>query len=389
MTITFSISTLIQAKQELERERKNLDKEKAAWAAIRNTLDTKIAATLDQQVVHIFEASLSRYFQYKEKPDIRVILGELQQLYQQGASAGTLDQGELDGYNLADLIQDIPAVKDLADLPIVLEIIRLSIIANADIYHQKAYVGNGGSTSLELICVFLSWGLSDGSSSVNTQEHYQACYKIFFWLIESPEVVAAKYTNFDPYVLFTCLHGNGYGNYAAVAPFHDKVSMAMVSLGFIPYNDWSRERWWWDVGTLAWDLGQQKAAWLPLFFPYEHELLKPFLQSWKKYLNPDAMKAMINNFSGTTSGRKTFKTYFSQGPHWLTAMMIQDIPDIIFDLVRRNEVYLLTPFFKTHKRKLGSLRNEKGQSILEYAAATRSVTEKTLQMIREAHLPVN
>ncbi|RAJ81905.1 hypothetical protein CLV59_104130 [Chitinophaga dinghuensis] len=386
MIVTFSISTLIQAKQELEREQKNLEKEKAAWASIRKTLDAKTAAILDQQVVHIFEESLFKYFQSVEKPDIRAILGQLQQLYLQGASASTLDQPELEGYNLADLIQDIPAVKDIADLPFVVEIIRLSIIADAAIYHQKAYVGNGGCTALELILVFLSWGLSDSSNGVNTQEHYQACYKIFYWLIETPTAVAEKYSQFDPYVLFTCLYGNGYGDYTAVAPFHDKVSMAMASLGFIPYNEWSRERWWWDIGTLAWDLGQQKAPWLPLFFPYEHELLQPFLHSWKKYLTPDALKAMINNFSGTTTGRKTFKTYFSQGPHWLTAIIIQDIPDIIFELVRRNEVYLLAPFLKTHKRKLGSLRNENGQSLLEYATATRNVKEKTIQLIREARL---
>jgi len=387
MTNTISISTLIQAKQELERERKNLEKEKAAWAAVRITLDTATKADLDSKVVHIFENEIVRYFAYKDKPDLRLLLERLQQLYQQGASASTLDKPELDGYNLAKLVQDIPAVKNLDDLPFVLEIIRLTIIADADIYHQLAYVGNGGSHSLELIIVFLAWGLMD--SAINTQAHYLACYKIFFWLIEGPEATATKYTHFDPYGLFIYLHTSGYGNYAAVAPLHDKVNMAMVSLGFIPYNDWSRERWWWDIASFASGLGQEKAKWINLFFPYEHELLQPFLQSWKKYLDPASLKIMINNFSGTPSGRKTFKTYFSQGPHWLTAMMIQDIPDIIFDLVRRNEIYLLAPFLKTHKRKLSALRNDKGLSIMQYATATRGVKEKTIQIIREANLPTN
>ncbi|NLU90758.1 hypothetical protein [Chitinophaga sp. Ak27] len=388
MKKNFPIATLISARQELEASQRTLKSDKAAWTAVRKTLNDATRKVLDEQVNLLFARDICAYFWSAQKPDLDQVMMSLRQLYQQGASARSLNNYELGEFNLAMVVKSMMDIEDRQVLALTLELVQLTIIADADVYSQKAYMGNGGSVCLELACVGLGWGLREGDTCATTQEQYMACYQVFLWLIEKPEVMAAKYHNLDPFALFFGLHATGYGNYEVVAPIHDKVTCTMISLGFLPFSTSYPESEWSDMGSVSSFLGRTKdEKWINLLFPNEHPLLMRYLQAWEKAMIPAPLNILLNNFSASNTGRKIFKASFSPGPHWLIAGMIRHIPGMLFSLVTRNEKQLLAPFLKNYKRQLSILQNEKGQSLLQYAQHTRGVKADTIQLLREANIP--
>ncbi len=56
---------------------------------------------------------------------------------------------------------------------------------------------------------------------------------------------------------------------------------------------------------------------------------------------------------------------------------------MIFGLVNRNEKELLVPFLKHYKQSLLQLRDAKGNSLLHEAAMSRSLSENTIQLLRQ------
>lgn len=387
MKKNFPIATLINAKQELEAVQRTLERDKAAWAAVRNTLDDATRKALDEQVNLLFAGDICTWFWSAQKPDLHQVLASLRELYHQGASARSLNNYELGEFNLAMVVKSMMNIEDPQVLALTLELVRLTIIADADVYSQKAYMGNGGSVCLDLVCAALGWGLREGDTSATTPEQYMACYQVFLWLIEKPEAIAVKYHHLDPFALFFGLHAARYGNYETVAPIHDKVTGIMIGLGFLPFSTSYPESEWSDMGSISSFLGKMKDdKWINLLFPNEHPLLTRYLQAWEKAMMPVPLSMLLNNFSASNTGRKIFKAYFSSGPHWLIAGMVRHIPGMLFGLVKRNEKHLLAPFLKHYKRQLSVLQDEKGQSLLQYALQTRGVKADTIQLLREANI---
>ena len=60
------------------------------------------------------------------------------------------------------------------------------------------------------------------------------------------------------------------------------------------------------------------------------------------------------------------------------------MPELIFDLVKRNEQDMLIPFLKYYKPVLHGLRDAKGNTLLHYAVLSRGRMENTVQILRNA-----
>ena len=126
------------------------------------------------------------------------------------------------------------------------------------------------------------------------------------------------------------------------------------------------------------------APWIALLFPYEEEGLTPFINAFRPNITAGIARKVINSFTSNNKSRKYFRTYFSLRPHWLLLCIVEQAPELLFDLVKRNEQDMLTPFLKNCKPGILELKDVKGNSLLHQAAMSRGHIENTIRLLRNA-----
>ena len=358
MELNFPMESFLQIKQELLSARNDLEKEKAIWAGVRNTLDNTQVNVLDEQFKAEFE-TLGNV----PSTGLQPILQSLRELVQKGAAATLLGTHELGTYNLAMLIQQIPGVMDKAGLEMLVEIIRLTIVAGADLNAQKAYAGNGGATSLEWVCLYLAGGVG-GAGYIRNLDQYVCCYQIFPWLVE----------NINPFNTFMA----GLRDSQEAADWQEKIMLAMMCDGFAPFTADDL----YQSASFFSRVAAINIKWLSMLFPFEDDHVKHYLSILRPNVTAEVVKNLINGFTSNNKARKHFKAFFSMKPHWLLKFIIGSAPEIIFGLVKRNEQDLLIPFLKNFKPAMMELRDANGNTLLQHAALSRGVVENTIQLLK-------
>lgn len=368
----FPLERYGQIKQEMIMALRAIEKEKAQWLTKRNELKQERAAALDKQ----FKTAFERLNEYTIIPllEWQEVLQTLQPLVEQGASAGLLGDHELGPFNLAMLIKRIPDITDSPTLELAKEIIRLTIVAGANLNTQKAYVGNGGAISLEWICLYLAGGV-ESDKWLKNQHQYACCYTIFSWIINSfPRSQDSPY--FHPFNTYlNCLYYS-----PAEEETQEKNMLAMMSYEFSPYY---KDDPYQGVSFFS-RLATIQVNWLFLLFPYEEEATKQYINVLQQQLTKDIVTKFINAFTSNNKTRKHFKTFFSLRAHWLLRYIAESVPEIIFGLVKRNEQEMLAPFLKHFKSALQALRDQQGNTLLHQAVMSRGLVENTIQLLRNS-----
>lgn len=364
----FPMETFLQVQQEMLEAQRKLKKEKAEWALIRNAVPEANHFELDEQFRETFQG-IGHLLLSNELKKLEPFKQSLKALIDQGASAATLDPYELGPYNVAMLINNIVFVNEVSELENVAEIIRMTVVAGADLAKQKTYVGNGGAISIDYLSHLLGLGLTS-NYKLKSRQQYECCYKIFPWIVDTPVEGMTPLNEF-----LVCLRVSD-----EVTDLQEKVLLAMMGFGFSPYL--KDEHWQYDhFFTHMWELGER---WISILYPYEEEVLKPYINAFKSNITADISRKIINSFTGDNKSRKYFRNYFSLRPHWLLQCIIEVAPQLIFDLVKRNEQEMLVPFLKNYKQAMLTLRDENGNSLLHQAAMSRGFMENTIQLLRNA-----
>jgi len=373
MTATnlFPIEKYGQTKQEMITARRAIEKEKAQWLTTRNELKQERAVELDEQFKTAFER-LGSYAVSMHPVELQEVLQTLRLLVEQGASAGLLGDYELGSFNLAMLIKQIPDITDSINLEQTKEIVRLTIVAGANLNTQKAYVGNGGAISLEWICLYLAAGVGQ---SLKNPDQYACCYTLFSWIIDSfPRTPETNY--FHPFNIYlNCLHYS-----TADAEIQEKLILAMISYGFSPFY---KEDPYQNISFFS-RLITIQINWLFLLFPYEEEATKQYINALQQQVTKDVATKLINAFTSSNKTRKHFKAFFSLRAHWFLRYIVDSTPEIIFGLVKRNEQEMLAPFLKNFKPALHALTDDQGNTLLHQAVLSRGLVENTIQLLRNS-----
>ncbi|MBW8685196.1 hypothetical protein [Chitinophaga rhizophila] len=370
----FPIATYLDIKRELLTIQKALEKEKAAWSATRDFLEENTANELDMAFKTAFELIDGNY----TASHLSDCLQSLEILVQQGASGRTMSSHELGRYNLAMLVEDIRYITDEDTLDIATRIIRLTIIADAAVNQQKAYVGNGGMPALDFICLYLAHGIDTAWYRLSSKQ-YEYIYRLFPLFAHHYSATFAQDRGYDePYHMYVrCLQHS-----PAAADLQIKTFLRMLCLGWTPFyvtEEWLDRTFFLKIANLD-------TQWLSIIYPYDDGQLKFYIDVAQQHITAATIKVMLNAVTMNNKSRKDFKKYFSLRPHWLIKLAITKAPDIVFQLVKRNEKDLLYPFLRYYKRELATLRNEQGLSLGAYAITTRGVVENTIQLLRAANL---
>lgn len=365
MELAFPVESFLQIKEEVISNRKDLEKEQSLWLSVRRSIKEEDVNQLDEQFKSTFE-ELGQLFLNADLTGLENILASLQTLVQKGASAKLLGNDELGTYNLARLIKHIAMITNSSSLELTCKIIRITIVAGADLKAQKAYAGNGGSISIEWICLYLAVGIGREYYTLNPDQ-YECYYRIFCWIIEDQQEIDTD----NPFSVFLI----NLREAPEVLDIQEKIMLRMIYLKLSPFPH----------GKLSW-FNRINLKWISILFPYENDYIKPYLKVVKKDLNEEAVKGLINSCTSSNAGRKYFKTYFSLHPHWLLEFIIQSLPATIFDLVRRNEKDLLIPFLKHFKSAMINLKDENGNTLLHQAVAGRGLMENIIQLLLQTKL---
>ncbi|ACU64148.1 hypothetical protein [Chitinophaga pinensis] len=367
MEFDFPIPLFLTLKKELDTIRNDIEKEKAIWKTIRDTLSEAEMMELDGDFFDTFDSI------HLSATDMSQAEQTLTQLVHKGASAHLMTNHELDAHNVGMLSQDIPIYNNEQLKSIVL-IVRAAVIAGATVDLQKAYVLNGGMNALNYVCSYLGMGTTGqtyhlGEINYHTQEQIRCCYDIFPLLICKP--------GFDyPYHMF--ISSLKYA--PEVTSLQENTILRIMALGWTPF---SVEMEYLNPGIFN-NIFTINPQWLGLLFPYEHEQLKYYIDAVKREASAAAVKILINGVTSSNKSRKVFRTFFSQKVHWFLKLIVTDMPEILFNLVQRNERDMLIPFLKYFKREIASLRDENNRTLLEYAINSKRVVENTIQLIQQA-----
>lgn len=365
---SFPMETFLQVQQEMLEAQRKLKKEKAVWAGVRNSIPEARQHELDEQFRITFESIGSLMLSAAPK-ELSEIKRSLKTLVDQGASACLLGDNELGSYNMAMLIDNIAFLTDPAELDNVAEIIRLTIVAGANLATQKTYVGNGGAISIEYLSHYLGIGLSS-EYKLKYRQQYECCYKIFPWVVSAPVERSNPFNEFLATLKVS----------PEVEDLQEKVLLAMMGFEFIPYRH-NEEQQYDRFFTHMFSPGDK---WIALLFPYEEQALMPYINAFRPNITADLARKVINAFTSNNKSRKYFKTYFSLRPHWLLQSIVERAPELVFDLVKRNEQDMLAPFLKNCKPAILELKDVKGNSLLHQAVISRGHIEHTIQLLRNA-----
>ena len=362
IALEFPLDQFIQINRDITSDLRTLGKERSGWLTVRRAQTPEKLDWLDEQFKATFEA-----INTGSPAQLEDTLASLRRFVQKGASARLLGNDELGPYNLAMFIKDIPAFTTKASLDIATEIIRLSIVAGADLGSQKAYVGNGGATSLEWVCAYLAGGMGELPNS----DQYECCYTMLSWIAGSE---TARNTH-----AFTTFLAH-LRNLPEALYWQEKSILKLISLGYSPVSA--------DAIYQSTSLFSHIAAidvkWLTILFPYENEHLQEYLTNLKPNITEEIVKDLINGFTSDNKARKHFKSFFSLRPHWLLKFIIESAPGIVFNLVKRNEKEMMIPFLKNFRAAMINLKDEKGNTLLHQAILCKSPVQNTIQLLLEA-----
>jgi hypothetical protein len=367
----FPLEKYGQTKQEMIMARRGIDKEKAHWLTKRNGLNPERATELDEQFKTAFE-QLGDYFITTQTVELQLVLQTLRTLVEQGASAGLLGDYELGPFNLARLMKQVARITNKTTLDLTTEIVRLTIVAGANLNTQKAYAGNGGAIGLEWICLYLAAGVESGLYLTNVDQ-YACCYTIFSWTIDS-----FPRSQTDPYFHPFNTYLNSLKYSPAEVVLQEKVLLAMIHSGFSPF---SKDNPYQNVSFFS-RLATQQINWLFLLFPYEEEATRQYISNLQQHITNETAGKFINAFTSNNKTRKHFKSFFSWRAHWLLRYIVETTPEVIFGLVKRNEQEMLGPFLKNFKPALQALRDDQGNTLLHQAVLSRGLVENTIQLLR-------
>ena len=357
--LAFPIEDFIRIKKEIAAAQHERNAATLAWAKTRTSLSATETASLDLQFKTVFE-EIENLSVPAEK------LESISQLVQQGASAKLLGNHELESYNLAMFIKHIPAITKKADLDIASQLIRLTIIAGADLNTQKAYAGNGGAYSIEWLSEFLA-GTGNG---LQNEDQYACCYELLSWLARDHAEHIHPFT-----LLLACLRKLS----PEITYWQQKSILKMIALGYSPVTESI-----YQSTPLFSRIAAIYVPWLTLIFPFENDLLASYIASVQEQLTEETVAQLVNAFTSNQKARKHFKAFFSLRPHWLLTYIIEKNPSLIFNLVKRNEKELLAPFLKHYKNALINIRDEQGNTLLHQAVLSRVPAEQTMQLLLQS-----
>ncbi|RAJ77393.1 hypothetical protein CLV59_107160 [Chitinophaga dinghuensis] len=367
-------STFERIKNTLGQEQQSLREQKNAWLLKRNSLTPTVQLQLDATFKATFEL-LNEQFLAPTSMELAPILHQLEGLIREGASAHRLGQDELGSFNLAMFIKYLNVVQGDECLSLAASVIQSSVVAGAHLYRQRAYIGNGGDTCIEWVLLYLGQGIDEHSLGLKSLPTYQLCYRILPWLMGTdPEAGKGirEIFYFEHFLQFL-------QESPQVASLQEQVIQRMICHGYALFE--SR-----TLNTPAFyfnKLAGMQLHWLTMLFPSDEPAVSVYLEKLRRRLNAAMLKDLLNAFTSNNKARKHFKSFFSSKPHWLLSAIITVAPEEVFRLVQRNEQDMLAPFLKYSKRELALLRNGKGQTMLEFACATRGVVENTIQLLQQ------
>jgi hypothetical protein len=377
---TFPLASFLAQRASIQTERQSLVRERATWKKTRDALDEAAAKGLDERFCDVFEA-LDRPLGQPCTPETAAAVGALAELVAQGASARLLGNYELGSFNLAMAIRNSEDLRDDATAALLCRVVRLTIVANADLHAQKTYVGNGGCTSLEWLVWFLSGGWS---GKLENDEHwqlkFQCCYTMFTWVLEAhlstPPAEGVSRVNPLLHFLVTVQ--------ATVVPRarQEPVLLRLMAYGLSPVEPedmYMRTAFFKRIA--GFDI-----SWIGLIFPYEQEPLRAYIAVVKANLTPPILEMMLNALTSNTELRRYFKAFFSQ-PHWLLERVAEVAPAVIFNLVRRNEQELLKPFLKLYRPALLAMRDAAGNTLLHAAVMAPGVRKGLVTLLLQSGFP--
>lgn len=350
----FPTQKYIAVKKELAAARRVVNAEKAAWKVIHNKVPEKDRDQLDYEFKIAFD-SLTKYGNVIEDT-----YETLKALSDKGASGHMMDDYELAMYNIAQLIDDMETIeKDEKRSVWAMKIIRLTIAADANLETQRAYVGNGGVSSIEMLLGYTSHEVSPTR------------YTIMTWVLKNNSSVML----FQQFLVTL-------GRATQPSP-HDewleRTCLLLIAAGYSPFDSGEGYHYL-DV-----NLFKRLFRWLYIIFPYEEEEIKHYITSIKTNISEDHIKNFMGAISSSPENRKFFKEYFSHGKHWLLEHIITHLPAFIFALIKRNELEILSTFLKRHKQEMRALRDDNGNSLLQYATAGKRVSQKMIRLLADAN----
>lgn len=373
----FPIEEYREIGKKLAQEKLSIEKEKEKWQKTRIQLSPEIQELLDQEFKQTFEKLQEFFYHIGPFEDAELIFEELHRLTAQGASAATLDHYELGGFNVAGVVKELPGLASEKELNLAIRIVRLSLIADADVAKQKAYVGNGGAPSLYWLCEFLASNIGPQWPGLKNELQYEACFRIFrIILAASPEAAKKEDYNGDFRVMLRIHPG--------LQAIQKEVYLRLIHTCLVKQDPNYHHNLFSGFTNL---IKTNSMEWLPMVFPYRDKELEAYIDllcGTLKELN-DAGK-ILNGFKATKEGRKFFNQYFSVQQHWLLSHIIEFHPEAVFGLVRGHEQEMLEPFLKNYKTEIQELRDKRGNTLLHAAALSGNSPGKIISRLIQAGL---
>jgi hypothetical protein len=182
--LTFPVASYLLLQTQSAERQKSIQRSKESWLLKRQALTTDERLELDMQFKVVFER-LEHIPQRAAVGRLQQVLLSLEELAFQGASASKLDTYELAGFNVASAIIRLSEATRHDELDCLAKIIKLAILADADVQQQRAYSGNGGAPALHWLCNYIGGGLESFGSSPIAELQFACCYDLFVLIANS------------------------------------------------------------------------------------------------------------------------------------------------------------------------------------------------------------
>ncbi|BBM87267.1 ankyrin repeat domain-containing protein [Candidatus Uabimicrobium amorphum] len=332
---------------------------RSEWHKSRAQREPYEQHNLDTSFRENFE-SLQPFFLRRSLPYLaeqaQQTLATLQDLVLKGASAEKLNDYELGPFNLAMAVKSFDEFSDTTQQSLAFNIIQLTTIAGANQATQKAYAGNGGAT-----CIY--WLLEYMGEYPHIHE---SCYELICLLLD----LELECTQEAEYLLRILVQS--CPKEQAVPLNHKKVAMRLMTQ--ITAGDHYLSL----PGTVMLTVEKELWEFLPILLPTAN-CMREAVGKIQQGITQQQTQKMVNAFTRRKVSRKHFKTFFAH--HWLTQHIVQQFPEVIFQLVKRREKIILETFLKKYRTETLALRNEKHNTLLHEAVLTRGCMDKIISLL--------
>lgn len=281
-----------------------------------------------------FMESLDKQFKSAfESKDFTVAI----RLLKKGATATLLEHDEWGYYNLPMLINDMGIMLDKDEMDTAAALVRLAIQSGTDLDNQKAYFWNRGTPAIYIVCYYLAKGLTE----LNTDQ-----YRVFYELFP----LVAAHTTHDAFEVFLSYLERS----PEVLGMQDQLIVQMMEMGWKLTGDPGR---FFFIGLLKKDI----------IFRLDYSSL-----------DAGGMQQLLNTFTSDKQARKLFRIRASKG---LMQSIMDIVPDVVYQLIKRNEQDMLIPFLKHFKKEITAQPVQ-----LRAAVSSRKVVENTILLLKQAGL---